>query len=220
MSPHPTIRAVILDFGGVLYDMRWDVAHTLEAVHRLPRGAIVNTLYRTETWAAIERGRGDADAWRTEAHGRLETGAGRALPRLHDAWRASQALVPASLAAVRALRPVYRTAILSNADLSLRFRLARAGVLPLFDAALVSAEEGMAKPEPAIYRLAAARLELPPEACLFVDDHGPNVAAAREVGMTAHILRLDRGQDLAGLLAEVGLLAAPADGSPRDGRPR
>jgi len=205
MAAHPTIRAVVLDFGGVLYDMRWDVARSLEEAHRLPRGTISDTLYRTDTWAAIERGRGDREAWRLEAHRLLEVRAGHPLPRLHDAWRASQSLVPASLATVRALRPAYRTAILSNADLSLRTRLAYAGILHLFDTALVSAEEGIAKPEPAIYRLAAARLGVPPEACLFLDDHEPNVVAAREVGMAARLFRLDRGHQLGHLLAEAGL---------------
>jgi putative hydrolase of the HAD superfamily len=211
MTAHPTIHAVVLDFGGVLYDMRWDVAHALEAAHRLPQGTLVDTLYRTGTWAAVERGRGDREAWRVEAHRLLEERAGHPLPRLHDAWRASQALVPASLAAVRALRPAYHTAILSNADLSLRARLKQGGILHLFDVALVSAEEGVAKPEPAIYQLAASRLGVPPEACLFLDDHEPNVAAAREVGMTARLFRLDRGHALPHLLADVlGDRARPA----------
>ena len=189
MTAHPTIRAVVLDFGGVLYDMRWDVAHALEAAHRLPRGTLVDTLYRTGTWAAVERGRGDREAWRVEAHRLLEERAGHPLPRLHDAWRASQALVPASLAAVRALRPTYHTAILSNADLSLRARLTQGGILHLFDVALVSAEEGVAKPEPAIYELGCERVGLPPAVCVFVDDLRENCEGAEAVGMTAVLHR-------------------------------
>jgi beta-phosphoglucomutase-like phosphatase (HAD superfamily) len=48
-----------------------------------------------------------------------------------------------------------------------------------------SAEEGLAKPRPEIYRRAAARLGLPPEACVFVDDYEANVRAAEELGMRA-----------------------------------
>jgi FMN phosphatase YigB (HAD superfamily) len=58
------------------------------------------------------------------------------------------------------------------------------------------------------------------EACLFVDDHEPNVAAAREVGMAAHVFRLDRGHDLPRLLAEAGLLAVSPEGSRPNDRPR
>jgi len=204
-APGP-IRGVLFDFGGVLHDMRWEVARELEAAHQLPRSAIFETLYRTPTWQAIECGRGDRQAWLDEAHALLEARAGRALPRLHDAWRAAQGPIAANVALARALRPPYRTAILSNADASLRGRLRDGlGIHDLFDEVICSAEVGLAKPDPAIYRLAAERLGLAPAACVFVDDHEPNVQAAREVGMAAVLFRIDRGHDLAGLLAELGV---------------
>ena len=40
----------------------------------------------------------------------------------------------------------------------------------LFDAWVISSEVGLRKPDPAIYELAAERLGLPPDACVFVDD--------------------------------------------------
>lgn len=55
----------------------------------------------------------------------------------------------------------------------------------LFDVAVFSATVGIAKPEPAIYRLAASRLGVEPAECLFVGD-GANdeLRGARDVGMT------------------------------------
>lgn len=186
--------------------MRWDVCQELEQAHGLPRKAIFETLYRTPTWQAIERGRGDREAWREEAHQLLEAKAGRQLPRLHETWRAAQHLIGENVALVRALRPAYRIGILSNADASLRERLRDGlGIFDLFDAFVCSAEVGMAKPEPAIYRLAAERLGLSPEACVFIDDHEPNVAAAVGVGMRAILFRVDRGQDLEAELAAAGV---------------
>ncbi len=44
---------------------------------------------------------------------------------------------------------------------------------------------GIAKPEPAIYRLAAAGLEVPASAVLFVDDREDNANAALAAGMQA-----------------------------------
>jgi putative hydrolase of the HAD superfamily len=203
------IRAVLLDFGGVIHDMRWEVARELETAHGLPRNAIFETLYRTPAWHAIECGRGEHQAWLDEAHRLLEARAGRPLPRLHDAWRAAQRPIVANVALVRALRPPYRVSILSNADATLPSRLRDGlGIHDLFDDVVCSAEVGLAKPDPAIYRLAAARLDLPPEACAFVDDHEPNVAAARAVGMTAVLFRIDRGHDLAAQLAAVGVRPA------------
>jgi putative hydrolase of the HAD superfamily len=205
MIPTP-IAGVILDFGGVLWNMRWNVARDLEEAHGLPRNALADALYRTPTWAALERGVGDREAWLAEAHRLLEARAGRPLPRLHETWRTAQHPIADTIALVRALRPAYRLAILSNADASLTTRL-RDGLKldDLFDAIVCSAEEGIAKPEAAIYRRAAERLGLPPGACVFVDDSDVNVAAAEAVGMRAILFRVDRGDDLAGLLAATGV---------------
>jgi FMN phosphatase YigB (HAD superfamily) len=65
----------------------------------------------------------------------------------------------------------------------------------------------MAKPIAAIFRLAAERLGLPPEACVFVDDWDQNVEAARALGMTAVLHRVDQGHDLRAQLAALGVAA-------------
>ena len=60
---------------------------------------------------------------------------------------------------------------------------------PLFDRfrdIVVSGDERLAKPDPAIYTLAAARFGLPASAMLFVDDSLPNVVSARECGWHGH----------------------------------
>jgi putative hydrolase of the HAD superfamily len=206
MSP---LRGVVLDFGGVIWNMRWDVARALEDAHGVPRGAVFETLYRTPAWAAIQCGRGDRDAWRAEAHRLLEARAGRPLPRLHESWRAAQHPIEENLALVRALRPAYRVSILSNADATLRSRL-RDGLAihDLFDDVVCSAEVGLAKPDPAVYRLAAERLGLPTAACVFVDDLEANVEAARQTGMRGIFFRVDRGHDLRARLAELGVTAS------------
>jgi putative hydrolase of the HAD superfamily len=201
------VRGVIFDFGGVLIDMRWDISAGLEEAHGLPRHAILETLYRTPTWQEIERGRGDLVAWRHDAHRLLEERAGRALPRLHDAWIAARQLIRPNIQLARRLRPLYRTAILSNADQSLRGRLHELGIHDLFDTVISSAEEGLAKPETEIYRRAAARLGLPPEACVFVDDYEANVRAAEALGMRGIVYRVDRGEDLPALLAGAGIVS-------------
>jgi putative hydrolase of the HAD superfamily len=204
-TDRPGTHGVIFDFGGVLIDMRWDVSAVLEDAHGLPRHALLETLYRTPTWREIERGQGDLPAWRAEAHQLLEERAGRPLPKLHDAWAAARHLIRANVLFARKLRPAYRTAILSNADQSLRGRLHELGIHDLFDTVVSSAEEGVAKPDHEIYRRAAGRLGLAPESCVFVDDYDANVRAAEAVGMKGIVYRVDRGQDLAALLAEVGV---------------
>jgi len=50
---------------------------------------------------------------------------------------------------------------------------------------VISALVGLAKPDPAIFRLALKRLGTAPEATVFVDDYEPNVASAAALGIRA-----------------------------------
>jgi epoxide hydrolase-like predicted phosphatase len=54
----------------------------------------------------------------------------------------------------------------------------------LFDAVVISGEVGMRKPEPGIFRHAAALLGLEPRECVFIDDIAANIEAAQACGMT------------------------------------
>jgi HAD superfamily hydrolase (TIGR01509 family) len=54
-----------------------------------------------------------------------------------------------------------------------------------FDDIVLSSEVGMVKPSPEIFRLAAKRLNMLTEECIFIDDVLQNVEAARAVGMQA-----------------------------------
>jgi putative hydrolase of the HAD superfamily len=186
--------------------MRWDVARELDRTHGLPRSSVFETLYRNDTWGAIERGRGDRQAWLEAAHQALEARVGRALPPLHEEWRLSQRAIEPNLQLARDLRGSYKLAILSNADLSLRGRLeGDIGIHHLFDDVVCSAEVGMAKPDAGIYSLAADRLGLAPGDCVFVDDLDTNVEAARQVGMQGVLFRVDKGDDLRAQLAALGV---------------
>ena len=56
-----------------------------------------------------------------------------------------------------------------------------------FDGIVLSGEVGLAKPDPAIYRILLEQVDEPVDECLFIDDSEANVVAARELGfMTIH----------------------------------
>jgi len=203
------IEGLIFDFGGVLWDMRWDLTRDLEREHGLRERAIVETLYASDAWRRIEVGVGDREAWLRGAHEHLEEIAGRALPPLHQRWRERQHVIASNIELIRALRPRYRTGVLSNADSTLPERLRGIGIDGLFDCIVCSAEVGLAKPEPRIYALAADRMGLAPASCLFVDDLESNVEAARAAGMRGVWFRIDRGDSLAEQFAELGVVPPP-----------
>ena len=77
-------------------------------------------------------------------------------------------------------------------------------VFALFQDVVVSARERLIQPDPAIYRLAAARAGHAPGQILFVDDNAANIAAARDLGF--HVLHFTDPDALAGVLRGHGLI--------------
>jgi 2-haloacid dehalogenase len=80
---------------------------------------------------------------------------------------------------------------------------ARFPFLDLIDGVVVSADERLLKPDPAIYRLLCDRYGLAAADCIFIDDTLHNVEAARDIGMRA--IHLTPGFDLAPALREMGV---------------
>ena len=86
----------------------------------------------------------------------------------------------------RALRPRYRTAILSNSFVGAREQEeARYGFTSMVDLAIYSHEEGVHKPDPRIYEIAVERLGVAPGEIVFLDDRPENVDAARAARIQA-----------------------------------
>jgi putative hydrolase of the HAD superfamily len=79
-----------------------------------------------------------------------------------------------------------RLAVVSNWDVSLHDVLERTALRPLVDAVAISAELGVAKPDPAIFRAALERLGAPADGALHVGDSlEHDVAGARAAGIDA-----------------------------------
>lgn len=131
----------------------------------------------------------DADLGRIDlddvlAHLSQVTGAG-ADTLLAEFWSFVK-IDPEMVALIERMHARYRTALLSNAIRPfLRQILAKHDLERLFDTILISAEQGIAKPDPAFFQMMVDKLGVPAEECFFVDDNAANVAAARAIGMQA-----------------------------------
>ena len=69
------------------------------------------------------------------------------------------------------------------------FRAREAALFDRFRDIVVSGDEKVTKPDPAIYRLALARFGIAASDALFIDDRADNVAGAESVGMAGHLFR-------------------------------
>jgi putative hydrolase of the HAD superfamily len=102
-----------------------------------------------------------------------------------DAWRP----YPDTLAVVRALAeggvPV---GVVSNIGWDIRPAFRRAGADSAIHSFVLSFEHGVAKPDPAVYRLGCAALTTPCERVLFVGDNTATTRAAVGAGLPAYLL--------------------------------
>lgn len=106
---------------------------------------------------------------------------------------------PGARACLEALRQRYRLAVISDAIVTpgrgLRRILARHGLIEAFDILVFSDEAGAAKPDPAVFRRAAASLQIRPEELVHVGDResndieGPRSFGARAVLYTGVVDR-------------------------------
>ena len=119
--------------------------------------------------------------------------------RLHEAvhdfiYRQNHALVP--IPGMEGLlqglkRDGRRLFLLSNTSKAFhRFRSKIPGI-ELFDDTMISADVGLVKPDPAIFRLACEQFGIVPSESAFIDDTPINAEAAQYVGMKAYVFNGD-----------------------------
>jgi epoxide hydrolase-like predicted phosphatase len=178
-------EAVLFDFGGVLTTSVWDSFAEYCRSEGLEPDAI-KRLFREDPGALAELRRLETGAI---GESEFERGFGARLglsnpEGLIDAMFAGMRPEPSMVEAVRALRRGgLKTGLVSNSWSVNHYD--RELLAELFDQTLISGELGMHKPEPEIFLLAAERLGVSPESCIFVDDLRENCEAAEAVGMTA-----------------------------------
>jgi putative hydrolase of the HAD superfamily len=209
------IEAVIWDFGGVFTTSPFEAFNRFEAQRGLPLNFIrtVNaTNPDTNAWALFERSDIDSAAFdvlfakEAEALGQSVRGA-EVLPLLSGDIR------PAVVSALMACKAKFKVGCITNnvsagegAGMASTAEKARsvAGIMTLFDAVIESSKAGVRKPDPRIYQMMCAKLDVAPSACVYLDDLGVNCKPAAALGMKA-IKVSGEDQLLRDLSAMVGL---------------
>ena len=184
------IEAVIWDMGGVLVrTLDRSLRVQWEGQLDLQQGELDRLVFEGAAGRAAAMGKASAeDIWR-EIQDRFDLTTEQTKQLEKDFWAGDQ-VDKQLIAAIRELRPRYRTALLSNAWPDLRHALENIWkIADAFDDIVISAEVGIAKPDPRIYELALTRLAIPPERALFIDDFQVNIDAAAALGIqTIHFV--------------------------------
>jgi putative hydrolase of the HAD superfamily len=185
-----TIKAIIFDYGGVLIHMvnetpRQQLADRLG----VPLLDLYKAVFNSE--AAVQGVVGQATTeqlWQSVADA---VGVPYdQISGLYWQFWAADGLNLDVIEHIRSLRrrkkAHYKIGLLSNANDDLRAMLTeRWRIADLFDDMVISAEVGIAKPDPHVYQIALERLGVQPAEAVFVDDVAQNVEGAQAVGMYA-----------------------------------
>ena len=178
-----SIKAVIFDLGGVLvrtedrepraalglrFDKSYDEMGKV-VFNRSSYRASIGEISAREHWQFVMRSLNLPDS---------------EIESFYDQFFGGDVVDFALIDTIRALRPRYTTALLSNAWDDLRQLLVEKWKIDdAFDKIFISAEIGIAKPAPEIYEMVLEKLGIAPDESVFVDDFIENIEAARKLGM-------------------------------------
>ena len=173
------IKAVLFDLGGVIIDIQPFAAQVLEVFQ--PEDT-------KEFWAyinveAVPLCKGEVTLlqfWKTVAKT-----CGKDVPEyvLKDLWviRGEPDINEGISEIVYSLKNRYKLAIISNTMKEHKFE--KKGIFALFDVVILSCDVGLTKDGTDIFLMAAKKLQVNPEECLFIDDIPQFVEVAESVGM-------------------------------------
>jgi 2-haloacid dehalogenase len=186
----PPIEAVVFDLGGVLLD--WNPRHLYRTLFTDP---VEMEWFLAEVCSPAWHAPHDRGVSTAESCAELAS----QYPELSEliwAWsrRSEEMIGGVDAESVEILRAVKATgmacyALTNHEKETYPLRLKRFAFLGWFDGTVVSGQEGMAKPEPTIFRLLLDRFVLTPGTTLMIDDNVENLEAASTLGIQTVLFR-------------------------------
>jgi putative hydrolase of the HAD superfamily len=205
-----SIRNIVFDFGGVLFDI--DFSRTIEAFHRLGFPAFENmySQYQADQlFRKLEKGEIDPDTFYEVM---LKAGPdGNSREQIWEAWNALLIDYRSdSMAHLPLLKKKYRLFLLSNTNIIHYDRFT--SILPVsaehpdlesyFEKAYFSQFIGMRKPDPEIYEFVLRDAGILAAETLFIDDTLPNIETAEVLGFQTLLLEPGMRVEKLGFLTE------------------
>lgn len=206
MNNEANIRAIIFDLGGVI--LRTDDPQPRLALAErmgMTRRELENAVFEHLASQKAEVGQATpAQAW--EAIAQTVGLPMEEIPAFRKQFFGGDQVDFRLIEFIQKLRPRYTTALLSNTWIvDLQAFLREDLHIPdhTFDVVISSAQQQVAKPDPAIFRVALEAVQSAPHEAIFVDDFAKNIAAAAALGIRTVHFR-DAKQAMDEILAMLG----------------
>ena len=173
------IKNILFDMGNVLIYFDRNLFMDRLGLDEADKKLLTRELFLSLEWVRMDRG----SLVEPQA---VESICRRLPERLHDAaeklvshWDEPLIPVPGMYELIRELKSAgYGIYLLSNASLRQHEYWPRIEASQFFDGTLISADEGLMKPQPEIYRLILERFGLKAEESFFIDDLPSNIEGA------------------------------------------
>lgn len=202
------IDTIVFDMGNVLSD--YNPRKYAESLFTDSGAvdAVVRELFGGPEWQRLDEGTMEEEDAVRAVQSRIPEYADEVASAM-DHWRCFLEPVSEMPELVEQIRQNgYHLYLLSNVSLRF-FRFYRqVAIFQHFDGFLISAQEKLVKPNPAIYRRLTEKFQLTPSECLFIDDLQENVNAAVQQGFQGH--RFIGAEELRQFFIKEGILSEKA----------
>ena len=196
-----TITTILFDFGGVLYKMpdpkgidKWTKLLGIKPTPEIT--AMLSNPHESEFVKDICLGKiSEEEVW--GMIGNQWSVAPGLIRRIRRNFLSKRSLNRQMVDFLASLKEEFQLGILSNAGDQARSLMTEVLHLDHYvDEIIISAEEGVIKPDKKIYQIAMNRMGAMPDQILFIDDYFENVQAAERLGMKAiHFTENQQGSE-------------------------
>lgn len=206
------IKHLILDLGGVLYDL--DYKKTQTAFLDLGLGEVFSKKTQTELFDALEEGKISANEFLSLLSSSSTLDKKPSQQQLVTAWNAMLLGIPEhQLELLNDLKSKYDLFLFSNTNEihieavweHVKTKYGKPNLDEYFLKVYLSNELGIRKPKPEGFKHIVSENNLNPKKTLFIDDSPQHVEGAKQAGINSLWLDLEV-QDLSGLLKKYNLL--------------
>ena len=178
------IKAFIFDFGRVISSQKpLSLFRSYENDLGLAPESLSQIMFSSPLWQEALLGRKTAKEFWYSIGPELRLQSHKEIDEFRRRYHSDESINNEVLNIIQQLHNRYKLAVLSNSPPGLDRWLADWGIIELFDVIFCSGDEGMIKPDPAVYNLTLQRLGVLPHEAVFIDDTAGHVEAAQKLGI-------------------------------------
>lgn len=199
------IKALLFDFGRVISAQKpKSLFERYESELKLLPGTINTIMFESPLWEKALVGEIDMQEYWLAIGPQLNLYNPAAVQAFQKRYYLDEKINPDIFNLLKLLKNRYQLAVVSNHPPGLKQWLKEWKIYWLFDQIVCSGDEGVAKPDSAIYHLALERLGVAVSETVFIDDTKKHVIAANALGIRA--LLFTTAEKLRYELLELGLI--------------